>query len=61
MDHAILERYRDRWVGIDTEGRVIADAEQLDEPLDELDNMGANGITVQRIPGENEPLFVGLR
>lgn len=61
MDQSVLDRYRERWVGIDVDGHVLADAGELDELLDTLDANNVVGAVVQRIPGVNEPLFVGLR
>ncbi len=57
----MLERYRGRVVGIDGDGHVVADAAELDELLDKLDAKGIVGVTVQRIPALDEPLFIGLR
>lgn len=61
VEQLVMERYRGRWVGVDAAGRVVADAEELDELLDSLDAAGIVGATVQRIPALDEPLFVGLR
>jgi hypothetical protein len=61
MDETILESYRGRVVGIDAAGKVVADAAELDELLDKLDAFGIVGVTVQRIPALDEPLFIGLR
>jgi hypothetical protein len=61
MDEAMLERYRGRVVGINAAGQVVADAAELDELLDKLDARGIVGVTVQRIPARDEPLFIGLR
>jgi hypothetical protein len=61
MERALLDRFRDRWVGLDRDGKVVADAEALDVLLDKLDASGIVGATVQRIPAVDEPFFVGLR
>jgi hypothetical protein len=61
MDKSFLDRYRERWIALTTDGDVLADAEQIDELLDLLDARGLKAAQIQRIPAANEPLFVGLR
>lgn len=61
MNQSVIERYRGRWVGLTSDGAVVADAAQLDELLDKLDECAGIDATVQRVPEANEPLFVGLR
>jgi hypothetical protein len=61
MDKAILDKYRGRWVAFDAEGAVMADAAEIDELFVVLDESAVVGTTIQRIPLEDEPLFIGLR
>ena len=61
MDQAIVERYRDRWVAIQDDGVVVADAEDLDGLLSHLQHVPDVRASIMRIPAADEPLFVGLR
>ena len=61
MDQAIVERYRDRWVAIQDDGAVVADAEDLDGLLSYLQRVPDVRASIMRIPAADEPLFVGLR
>ena len=61
MDQAIIERYRDRWVAIQDDGSVVADAEDLDGLLSYLQGVPDVRASIMRIPAADEPLFVGLR
>ena len=60
MDHEIVERYRSRWVAIGAHGDVVADAADLAGLLELLESTGAAGTTIQRIPGVDDPLVLGL-
>ena len=61
MDQAIVERYRDRWVAIQDDGVVVADADDLDGLLSCLQRVPDVRASIMRIPAADEPLFVGLR
>jgi len=56
----VIERYRGRWIAVDKSGEVVADADALGSLFDQLSKSGAAGTTIQRVPGLDEPLFVGL-
>jgi Family of unknown function (DUF5678) len=61
MDRAVVEQYQDRWVAIQHDGTVVADAEDLEALLSLLQTMPDSKAAIQRIPAFNEPVFVGLR
>jgi hypothetical protein len=61
MDQAVVERYQDRWVAIQSDGTVVADALDLDGLLSLLAAMPDTKAAIQRIPALDEPVFVGLR
>lgn len=61
MDQAVVERYQNRWVAIQTDGTVVADAVDLHALLTLLAAMPDTKAAIQRIPALNEPVFVGLR
>lgn len=61
MDRGVVERYRDRWVAVEDDGNVVADAVDLDGLLTILQGMPAVKASIQRIPAADEPLFVGIR
>ena len=64
MDLAIIERYCDRWVAIQDDGAIVADAEDLDgllSHLQHLQHLPDVRASIMRIPAADEPLFVGLR
>jgi hypothetical protein len=61
MDLSIVTAYRGRWVGVDSSGNVVADADEVDKLLDALDAAQIVGATVWRVPALDELLFVGLR
>lgn len=61
MDQAVVERYQNRWVAIQTDGTTVADAVDLNALLTLLATMPDTKASIQRIPALNEPVFVGLR
>ena len=61
IDLAIIERYRDRWVAIQDDGAIVADAEDLDGLLSHLQHLPDVRTSIMRSPAADEPLFVGLR
>jgi hypothetical protein len=61
MDQTVVERYQDRWVAIQGDGNVVADAADLDALFSLLSAMPATKAAIQRIPALDEPVFVGLR
>jgi ABC-type hemin transport system ATPase subunit len=61
VDRSVVERFRNRWVAIQDDGHVVADAETLDRLLETLEALPPAQATIQRIPAADEPLFVGLR
>ena len=61
MDRAVIERYQDRWVAIQSDGIVVADAADPHALLTLLATMPDTKAAIQRIPALNEPVFVGLR
>jgi hypothetical protein len=56
----LVERYRGRWVAVDAAGAVVADADELAALMARLAESGLDAETIQRVPGVDEPLFVGL-
>ena len=56
----IVELFRGRWVALDDTGNVVADSEELGSLLERLQAVGLRANTVQRVPGADDPLFVGL-
>lgn len=56
----VVERFRGRWVALDDTGNVVADSGELGLLLERLEAAGMRANTVQRVPGANDPLFVGL-
>jgi hypothetical protein len=56
----LVERFRGRWVALDDAGNVVADSEELGALLERLEAAGMHANTVQRVPGADDPLFVGL-
>jgi Family of unknown function (DUF5678) len=61
VNEAAMERYRNRWIAIQADGAVIADAEDLDGLLKQLKGLPDAKASIQRVPSADEPLFVGLR
>jgi hypothetical protein len=61
MNSDLVERYRDRWVAIQGDGSVFADAEDLGRLLAKLEAIPHERTSIQRIPAADDPLFVGLR
>ena len=61
VDLSVVAAYRGRWVGVDSSGHVVADADEVDELLDALDAARIVGATVWRVPALEELLFVGIR
>lgn len=61
MNRSIIERFRNRWIAVQDDGNVVADAETLDQLLVVLETMPATQASIQRVPATDEPLFVGLR
>ena len=60
MKRDLLERYRGRWVVVGESGDVVADADELGALLEQVAECGLTADTVQRVPGVDEPIFVGL-
>ncbi|HWL45383.1 MAG TPA: DUF5678 domain-containing protein [Ilumatobacter sp.] len=61
MKRELLDEYRGRWVAVNDEGDVVADADELDHLLAELKRHAARAdLVVQRVPEADAPLFVGL-
>ena len=56
----LVELFRGRWVALDDTGNVVADSEELGALLERLERAGLRADTVQRVPGADDPLFVGL-
>lgn len=56
----LVERFRGRWVALDDAGDVVADSEELGSLLERLEAASVHAHTVQRVPGADDPLFVGL-
>ena len=61
MDQAVVKRYHDRWVAIQSDGTVVTDAVDLHALLSLLAAMPDTKATIQRIPALDEPVFAGLR
>ena len=61
IELSIVAAYRGRWVGVDSSGHVVADADEVDELLDALESARFVGVTVWRVPALDELLVVGLR
>ena len=61
VDENVLHRYQNRWVAIQDDGTVIADADDLDTLLTALQLLPDSKASIQRVPAHGEPLFVGLR
>ena len=47
-------------MALDDTGNVVADSEELGSLLGGLEAVGLRANTVQRVPGADDPLFVGL-
>ncbi len=56
----LVERFRGRWVALDDAGNVVADADELGVLLERLETAGIHAHVVQRVPGADDPMFVGL-
>jgi len=56
----VVERFRARWVALDDDGDVVADADELGVLLADLEAAGLIANMVQRVPGADDPLFVGV-
>lgn len=61
MDRSVVEKFRNRWIAVQDDGNVVADAESLDQLLAVLATMPATQASIQRVPAADELLFVGLR
>jgi len=56
-----LERYRGRWIAIDPgDDAVVAATGTLEDLHGLLDSNPERTVVIQRVPGSDEPLFVGL-
>lgn len=55
-----MERYRGRWVALDSRGDVVADADEMADVFERLKSEGLSARTVQRVPDADDPMFVGL-
>lgn len=61
MKRDLVDQYRGRWVAVNAEGDVIADACELDELLEVCRGKGIGAeAVVHRVPEADAPLFVGL-
>lgn len=47
-------------MALDGAGDVVADADELGVLLEQLEALGTQAHVVQRIPGTDDPMFVGL-
>ena len=56
----LVERFRGRWVALNGAGEVVADAGELAELLELVESAGVAASVVQRVPGLDDPVFVGL-
>jgi hypothetical protein len=56
----LVERFRGRWVALDNVGDVVAAADELGVLLESLATAGIHAHVVQRVPGADDPMFVGL-
>ena len=61
MDESALHKYRNRWVAVQDDGTIVADANDLDTLLIALQKLPDTKASIQRVPAADEPLFVGLR
>ena len=55
-----LSLYRNRWIAIEDDGTVVADADDLDGLLTALTSLPDSTASIQRVPAVNAPLFIGL-
>ena len=60
MDENALEKHCNRWVAVQDNGTIVTDANDLDALLTALQKLPDTKASFQRVPGANEPLFVGL-
>ncbi len=61
MRRELVDRYRGRWVAVNHDGDVVADAAELDVLLSSVEANGPRpDLVVQRIPEADAPVFVGL-
>jgi hypothetical protein len=61
MKRELVDRYRARWVAVNEDGDVVADASELDELLTACKGKGLGAdVVVHRVPEADAPLFVGL-
>ena len=60
MKAGLIERFRGRWVALDGVGNVVADSDELGSLLERLAADGVQADIVHRLPGADDPLFVGL-
>ena len=61
VDESALEKHGNRWVAVQDDGTIVADANDLDTLLIALQNLPDTKASIQRVPAADEPLFVGLR
>ncbi|MGD9999201.1 MAG: DUF5678 domain-containing protein [Ilumatobacteraceae bacterium] len=61
MKRELVDQYRGRWVAVDEDGSVVADASELDELLQVCEGKHFSAdVVVHRVPEADAPLFVGL-
>jgi len=60
MKAELVERFRGRWVALNEAGDVVAVAAELGQLFDQLRAGRLRADTVQRVPGADDPLVVGL-
>lgn len=61
MKPELVERYRGRWVAVDRDGEVVADAEEADVLLRLVERDGPRpDVIVHRVPEADAPTFIGL-
>ena len=57
----LVDRYRGRWVAVNGDGDVVADADELGELLRACDGQGfSSDVAVHRVPEADAPMVVGL-
>jgi hypothetical protein len=55
-----LEAWAGRWVAVDGDGRVVADAESVSDLLRDLRDNGIEGVEIMRAPDPQQPATYGL-
>jgi hypothetical protein len=56
-----MERYRGRWIAVRRDDdHVVADAPSLEQLQADLRDLPDLAVLIRRVPGANDPIFVGL-